>query len=316
MPQKPIAPRRERVLPPTTTRPAGKPTWDTCVERFLLSCRAKDLSSATVKLYTSCLTGERTTTFRQDHGIVRPSGFSGELLQRYEVELRDAGMTASTVGTYHKTIKRLAFWCEREGLDIDRSVLAVEAPRKEQKRPEVYTDAEVQKLMNLASPRDQVIIELLYRTGIRLDELINLSVDDIIVAPEGTYLHVRRGKGRKQRVVPLDTRAHRMSRVLTNYIVKIRPRNAEYDALFISRKRMPLTAEGVKHMLARLGEQAGIHTHAHKFRHTFATQAIRDGVDALVLQRVLGHANLGMVSHYVQFDAGSLTHAWLKRGAA
>lgn len=315
MPQKPIAPRRERVLPPTTTRPPGKPTWDTCVERFLLSCRAKDLSPATIKLYTTCLTGERTTTFRQDHGIDRPSGFSGELLQRYEVELREAGMTASTVGTYHKTIKRLAFWCEAQGLDIDRSVLRVEKPRQEITRPEVYTEDEVRRLMAAAGPRDRVIIELLYRTGIRLDELINLAVDDIIVAPEGTYLHVRRGKGRKQRVVPLDSAKYKMSKVLTHYLVKIRPQT-DYAALFISRKRTPLAAEGVKHMLARLGQQCGIHAHAHKFRHTFATQAIRDGVDALVLQRVLGHANLAMVSHYVQFDARSLTHAWAKRGAA
>jgi integrase/recombinase XerC len=315
MPQTPLTPRRTRPAPPLPEKPT-KPLWDICVDRFLLSCRAKDLSINTIKLYTSCLTGERTTTFRQDHGIDRPSAFTGELLQTFELELRDAGMEASSVGTYHKTVKRFAYWCDTHGYDIDRSVLGVEAPRKEQKRPEVYTDAEVKKLMAAAvCPRDRVIIELFYRTGLRLDELISLDVDDIVNAPEGVYLHVRRGKGRKQRIVPLDSATHRMSKVLTNYLVKIRPQS-EYSALFLNRSRRPMGAEAVKRLLARLGEKCGIHAHAHKFRHTFATQAIRDGVDVLTLQRVLGHATLGMVSHYVQYDAGSLTAAWAKRGAA
>lgn len=316
MPQRPIATRRLRPTVLPTARPT-KPTWDTCVDRFLLACRAKDLSPATIRIYTSCLTGERTTTFRQEHDIHRPSQFSGELLQRYEVELREAGMKPNTVATYHSTIKRLAFYCEAEGFDIDRSVLKVQAPRQEQKRPEVYTEDEVRRLLAAAVyPRDRVIIELFYRTGIRLDELVNLTVHDIVTAPEGTYLHVRRGKGRKQRIVPLDSATHRMSKVLATYLAKTRPQQSRYDALFLNRVGTPLQHVAIKHMLSRLGEKVGIHCHPHKFRHTFATQAIADGVNPLTLQRVLGHATLGMVSHYVQYDATSLTAAWLKRGAA
>jgi integrase len=74
-----------------------------------------------------------------------------------------------------------------------------------------------------------------------------------------------------------------------------------------------LDREAVKSVLDRLGQDAGDNCHAHKFRHTFASRAIADGVDPLTLQRVLGHTTLEMMSRYVHYSAADLLNAWRVR---
>ena len=69
----------------------------------------------------------------------------------------------------------------------------------------------------------------------------------------------------------------------------------------------------MKSILDRLGEEANVHCHAHKFRHTMASRAIADGVDPITLQRVLGHTTLEMVSRYVHYSAADLLDAWTVR---
>jgi integrase/recombinase XerD len=69
----------------------------------------------------------------------------------------------------------------------------------------------------------------------------------------------------------------------------------------------------VYQVLHRLDQATGIHTHPHKFRHTFATRALAAGVDSLVLQRALGHTSLAMVNVYVHHDASSMLDAWRRR---
>ena len=70
----------------------------------------------------------------------------------------------------------------------------------------------------------------------------------------------------------------------------------------------------MKTVLRRIGEDAGVHCHAHKFRDTFASRAITNGVDPITLQRVLGHTTLQMVSRYVQYSATDLVRAWRNAG--
>ena len=137
--------------------------------------------------------------------------------------------------------------------------------------------------------------------------------------PEGSWLRVRQGKGRKDRVVPLDTPEYRLSRKISAYIRDVRPQRAKRRELFLSITRdppgdyPPMTDEALKTMLRRLGQETGVHCHAHKFRHTFATRAVAAGVDVLALQRVLGHTTLAMTSRYAQHSPNSLVDAWMAR---
>lgn len=310
MPQAPIR-RRERPVATAVT----SPLWDLLAERWLNANRARNLAPNTMSTYTQAVLGPRIRTFREDHGIAKPSDLTAEKFRTYHMELRAAGMKPSTLACYHTAIKTFMKFCKEEGLDFDPGALQVKAPEMDRTMPDIYTPAEIKILMAAAGPRDRVIVEVLHRTGLRLNELTNLTVDDVVTAPEGSYLIVRLGKMRKPRLVPLDTPGHKMSKVLTRYIATVRPKSSS-NALFLTRSKTPLSREAIKHLLYRLGEQVGVHCHAHKFRRTFCSEAVHDRVDPHALQRVMGHTTLGMVSRYVNLDPAALCDAWAKRGAA
>lgn len=168
------------------------------------------------------------------------------------------------------------------------------------------------------SPRDRLLIELLMRTGLRLEEVCNLTLDDVVDGPEGAYLRVRHGKGAKDRVVPLDTGRVRLSKKLRDYMRTERPASASSSALLLTRRSRdgdyePLSRRAVQLVMRRLSKETGIHIHPHKFRHTFATRALAAGVDVMALQRVLGHTTLAMVSRYVHYQKADLIEAWRRR---
>jgi integrase/recombinase XerC len=129
---------------------------------------------------------------------------------------------------------------------------------------------------------------------------------------------VRQGKGRKDRIVPLDSPKAKLSPRLRQYIRSVRPSDATSLHLFLRTRRKggeytPLTRRGLQVLMQRLGERTGIHVHPHKFRHTFATRSLAAGVDVMALQRVLGHTTLAMVSRYVHYQKDDLLEAWKKR---
>src|ERR1017187_3053123 len=103
------------------------------------------------------------------------------------------------------------------------------------------------------------------------------------------------------------------SKRLTAYIAK--DHRAGSPRLFTSLRgaSVALDREAVKSILDRVGQGAAVHCHAHKFRHTFASRAIADGVDPIPLQRVLGHTTLEMVARYVHYSAADLLDAWTVR---
>lgn len=217
-------------------------------------------------------------------------------------------------------MKTFAGFCLREGYATDEQVLTVSAPKQEQREPEVFTDAEQQKLLAAAdNERDRLLIEFMLATGLRLGEVERVRVDDIVESPNGAYLRVRQGKGRKDRIVPLDTARNHMSRKLMRYAERSRPKGSTETALFLSQRvdetgsKRPLTSRGIQVLLYRLGQKTGVHVHPHKFRHTFATRALSAGVDVMALQKALGHTTLAMVSRYVHYQKDDLLEAWQRR---
>jgi integrase/recombinase XerD len=297
------------------------PGWDEAVAAFIRDARARNCSPATRENYRTYLLGPRARQFLIDHDIQTVSDITGTRLRDFQAELLDAGVSAATAGTFHRIIRNFLGFCSREGFAIREDALRVAAPLEPVVEPETFTTAEEDRLLEACrSPRDRVIVEFMLRTGLRLNEVVNVTLDDIIDSPGGPVLRVRQGKGRKDRIVPLDTSATRFSKKLSAYIRSERPSTARCRHLFLSVRKDPHTDDwpplergGLKSLLARLGDDTGIHVHPHKFRHTFATRALAAGVDSLVLQRALGHTTLAMVNRYVHFQTADLVHAWQAR---
>ena len=226
------------------------------------------------------------------------------------------------MATFHRVFKNFAGFCVREGFAADTGVREVRSPKLNQVEPETFSPAEENRLLAAAkTPRDQMLVEFMLRTGLRLSEVCSVTVDDIVESPQGSYVRVRQGKGRKDRIVPLDTAEYRLSAKLQRFITKVRPRDTADPALFLASRRdrsgrgdfTPLSPRGLQILLRRLGEETGIRVHPHKFRHTFATRALSAGVDVMALQKALGHTTLAMVIRYVHYQKDDLLAAWRSR---
>lgn len=141
--------------------------------------------------------------------------------------------------------------------------------------------------------RDVAIILVLFDTGIRAQELCDLTIADY--DQERGRLHIRHGKGDKQRFVVMGNRTRK---AIWRYLTT-RPKAKQKDPLF-SAGANSINSDNLRKMLKQIGENAGVKgVHPHKFRHTFAINFLRNGGNVLLLKELLGHESLEMVTVYV-----------------
>jgi len=160
--------------------------------------------------------------------------------------------------------------------------------------PVVLSPEEVMRLLDAALPgRDRTLLDVAYSCGLRLKELLGLQVRDIDSAR--MVLHIRHGKGQKQRFVPLSPR---LLAVLRAYWRKCRPATW----LFVGVQPLqPLTDGAVQRLCDRTAKRAGLTKHVtpHTLRHTFATHLLEAGVDLLSVQALLGHSHFNTTAKYL-----------------
>jgi integrase/recombinase XerD len=187
----------------------------------------------------------------------------------------------------------------------------LDTPKHARKLPVFLTVDEVVALLDapdvktLAGIRDRAMIEVLYATGLRVSELVSLSINDVNLT-DG-YL-IAFGKGRKERIVPLGKKAIEAIKAWLDgprsSVLKAR----ESKALFVSPRAKPLTRMGFWKLLRRHARGAGINKliSPHKLRHSFATHLVERGADLRAVQAMLGHADLGTTQIYTHVDSRRL----------
>lgn len=298
------------------------PGWSRAVEAFLGDARSRNCSPATIDNYRTYLLGPRAEQFLRDYAIRSVADVTPDKLRDLQADLLEAGLSAGTTATFHRIVRNFLGFCRREGWGVDAENLAVAPPRQAILEPETYSEADEQRMLEAArNGRDRFLVEFMLRTGLRLSEVGAVTLDDIVTDTDGSYLRVREGAGGGGRIVPLDTGKYRFPPRLHAYLRSERPADASDRHLFLTTRRDavtgefgPLERQGIKMLLRRIGQDTGIHVHAHKFRNTFATRALAAGVDSLVLQRALGHSTLAMVNRYAHFQARDVLNAWRARG--
>jgi integrase/recombinase XerD len=187
----------------------------------------------------------------------------------------------------------------------------VETPRQTRHLPIFLTLEEVEALLE-APPettpsglRDRAMLHVLYATGLRVSELVGLGVNSVQL--DAGYL-IARGKGDKERLVPLGRRAIASVRawLATGRPTLLRGRSAR--ALFVGPRGTALTRQGVWKLLRRHALVAGIRKRLspHKLRHSFATHLVERGADLRVVQAMLGHADLATTQIYTHVDGRRL----------
>jgi len=213
------------------------------------------------------------------------------------------GMRPRSSARMLSSLRRFYRWALREGLVTVDPSHDIEAPKLGRPLPGTLTEAEVEALLlapdldTAEGIRDRAMLELLYATGLRVSELVNLKLAQVSFAQD--VLRVT-GKGNKERLVPIGEEAiDWLQRWLNEGRDEVLG-GRRSDYFFPSRRKDCMTREAFWHALKRYSQQAGIHRKIspHTLRHAFATHLLNHGADLRVVQLLLGHSDLSTTQIY------------------
>lgn len=218
--------------------------------------------------------------------------------------LKEATMSSRTVARHISSIRSFHQFLIRERV-VDRDpTVHLEMPQMDKKLPSVLSIEEVDALMEAPDvskangTRDQAMLELLYASGMRVSECINLDMEDVNL----TMGFVRCfGKGGKERIIPLGKSAlESCKRYLSDARGDLSKPGITTDALFINQRGKRLTRQGFWKLLKQHAQKAGIQKELtpHTLRHSFATHLIENGADLRAVQEMLGHADISTTQIY------------------
>jgi len=245
----------------------------------------------------------------EEDGIRDARGVSEEHLAGYARHLerritrRGAPLAAASRASAISTVRRFFAFLTSRGHLLHDPAAAIPLPRHARLPRGILTESQARRLMAAPFPgsvigkRDRAILELLYGAGIRLGEAVRADVSDLDLR-EGVLL-VRSGKGKKDRVVPVEGRA---ALALDIYLTDARPELVKRvdAALFLSRDGGRLSMVGLRAMVKRHGQAIGVHVSPHTLRHTCATHLLRGGADIRHVQELLGHRSLQTTALYTR----------------
>jgi len=195
----------------------------------------------------------------------------------------------------------------------------VKAPKIEKKYPHILYSNQVEELLEAnkhrtdhLKDRDQAILELLYYSGVRASELVNIKLSDINIRSRMARIL---GKGNKERIVPFtDTCAL----TLDKYVKEVRPGLAKKNEqisiyLFLNDRGNKLTTRGLEYILKNVEEKTGLNLglHPHLLRHTFATHLLENGADLRVIQELLGHESINATQVYTHVSEEGMKKEYL-----
>lgn len=186
-------------------------------------------------------------------------------------------------------------------------MLLIDTPKKKQHLPQVLTKEEVEKLLHSPNTgqvlglRDRAMLELMYATGLRISEIINLKLEDLHLTM-GTLQTL--GKGHKERIVPVGDEAIKW---VNRYLEEARPKllkQKRSNYLFLNFHGNNLTRQGVWKNLKAEVRKAGIQKNItpHTLRHSFATHILENGADLRIVQELLGHADISTTQIYTHLS--------------
>lgn len=200
-------------------------------------------------------------------------------------------------------IKAFFRFLKREGVVEVNVAMYLDSPKLWQLIPEVLSLKEIEALLEISEigQRDRAILELLYGSGLRVSELCGLKMQDV----DDTFVRVR-GKGGKERVVPIGTRA---IEALDAYLAH---RDDEQGWLFLSKRGKQLDRTAVWKRIKVMAERAGITKtiSPHTLRHSFATHLLDGGADLRIIQEMLGHSSIGTTDRYTHVSHKRLQAAF------
>jgi integrase/recombinase XerD len=231
----------------------------------------------------------------------------------------EKGLVATSVARILAAVRGFHKFMLFEGISDNDVSAAVKPPKAPKRLPKAISIQEIELLLKAAGPepddiagaadiirvRDRAILELLYATGARVSEIVNMDLDDLI-DPEIVRLF---GKGSKERIVPVGKYAQA---AVAAYLVRVRPTLATLSlgtpALFLNQRGSRLSRQSIWQIISDSAQAAklGVEVSPHTFRHSFATHLLEGGADVRVVQELLGHASVTTTQIYTLVTVDAL----------
>lgn len=275
---------------------------ETIIEEYLKFIQIeKGLSENTIGAYRRDL--KKYQLYMQEQKIAHIDFIDRQTIQECLGSLIDQGASAKSIARFISTIRSFHQFALREKYAAKDPTVLIETPKYEKKLPDVLDVEEVIQLLETPDLtkkngyRDRTILELLYATGMRVTELIQIEIDDVNLIMGFVKVF---GKGNKERIIPLgDT----VIEYLDTYINNVRSqllKKTVTNVLFLNLHGRPLTRQGIWKLIKQYGLRANINKTLtpHTLRHSFATHLLENGADLRAVQEMLGHSDISTTQLY------------------
>ena len=230
--------------------------------------------------------------------------------------LKEDNRSNATIARMITSLRRFHQFLRQERYTDHDPMQHIDSPKKQQKLPDTLSLNEVEQLLQTPDTkqtlglRDRAILEVMYATGLRVSELVNLKLNDLHL--EMGLLQTL-GKEDKERIVPLGDIAIKW---VQRYLSEARPyltrKNPEEAYLFVNNHGTKLSRQGIWKNLKRIVQMAGIYKTVtpHTLRHSFATHLLENGADLRTVQELLGHADISTTQIYTHITKKRMTDVY------
>ncbi|MCJ1907235.1 tyrosine recombinase XerC [Planococcus ruber] len=236
--------------------------------------------------------------------------------RNYVTNLYEMTLSRTTISRKISSIRSFFKYGNREFGLSEAAFRSLYHPKKEERLPQFFYEEEMEALFlsvqgeDKLSLRNMAILELLYATGMRVSECVNIRMQDL-----DRHMQIVKvmGKGRKERYIPYGQFAHE---ALEHYIEEARPKlmkKQDHQGLFVNNRGELLTDRGIRHILSECMKKASINStiYPHMIRHTFATHLLNNGADMRTVQELLGHSHLSSTQVYTHVTKEHLRKTYL-----
>lgn len=279
---------------------------------FMTDIRHKSLN--TVESYKRDVT--QYISYLDGTGVTDISSTTKTTVLSYLLYLQKEGRASSTVSRTLASLRSYYLFMMQNGVVKSNPTSNLEAPPVEKKIPKILSGEEVELLLEQPKNcdnkgiRDKAMLELLYATGIRVSELINLDVSDVNVPMS----FVRCKGGKKERIIPMG---HQAKDALENYINNVRKymvKDENETALFVNCSGARLSRQGFWKLIKYYQHIAGIETDItpHTLRHSFAAHLLENGADLHSIQEMMGHADISSTQVYSRMMNSKIKDVYAK----
>jgi integrase/recombinase XerC len=294
--------------------------FENLIDEFLIYLQVnKNFSIHTLESYGLDL--RQFSVFFDKEPITSVELINHLLIRRYLAELKEEQLARKSIARKISCLRSFFKFLCRQGYISNNPLIGISIPKLEKRLPEFLYPEELESLLNLPDQsnylgiRDQAILEIFYSSGLRLQELVGLTIADLDL--EGGYLRVF-GKGAKERLVPIGGCAKRallkyLKEVRTELLAKSNNPNQTVH-VFLNYRGTRLSGRSIQRLMDKYLQQLALHRKIspHTLRHTFATHLLENGADLRVVQELLGHVDISSTQIYTHLTKERIRAVYLK----